>query len=79
LLNENCTLAAFRFKLAVLAQTARSGDLVVISFSGHGGQQYSLSEPDGYNETPCFYDGQLVDDDFVRLLASFAASTCSRS
>ncbi len=68
-----CTQAAFINEVVRMAEAAQSGDLVIISFSGHGGQQYSLTEPDGYNETLCFYDGQMLDDDFVRLLGNFKA------
>ncbi|MBN2164197.1 MAG: caspase family protein [Pontiellaceae bacterium] len=41
-----------------------AGDLLVLYYSGHGGQMKDLSgdEADGLDETLCFWDGQLADD-----------------
>ncbi len=71
LLNEQVTLAALRGEIVQLAAIAEAGDEVVISDSGHGGQQGCFSELDGYNETLCLFDGQMVDDEFVELLSLF--------
>lgn len=45
-------------------------DLLVLYFSGHGGQQPDTSgdELDGMDETMCFYDGELLDDKVYELL-----------
>ena len=51
----------------------KSGDIFFLSFSGHGGQIKDLNddEPDGYDETWCLYDGQLIDDEIFELFAGF--------
>jgi len=45
-------------------------DLIVLFFSGHGGQQLDLNgdEWDGRDETLCLWDGELVDDDIAEYL-----------
>jgi hypothetical protein len=47
------------------ANLLTSGDLLVVSYSGHGGQVPDLNgdEADGLDETWCLYDGQLIDDE----------------
>jgi metacaspase-1 len=42
-----------------------AGDILFISYSGHGGQipDYSGEEADNMDETWCLYDGQLTDDE----------------
>lgn len=44
-------------------------DLLFFYFSGHGGQEVDLDgdEADGKDETLCFYDGPVIDDDLRRL------------
>ena len=69
--NENATLENVRREIIGLTNEAEAGDFVVISYSGHGGQQYSFGEADGYDETLCLYDGQMLDDEFAGLLALF--------
>jgi hypothetical protein len=52
-------------KLDNLAQTLKPGDLLVVSYSGHGGyvEDRNDDEDDGLDETWCLYDGQLIDDE----------------
>ncbi len=56
------------------AKTLISGDIFMLSYSGHGGQLPDLNddEPDGQDETWCLYDGELVDDEIYALLGEFA-------
>jgi hypothetical protein len=56
------------------AKTLVSGDLFVMSYSGHGGQVPDVTgdEPDKKDETWCLYDGQLIDDELYLELSRFA-------
>ena len=47
-----------------------------LTYSGHGGQVPNTGndfEPDGFDETWCLYDGELIDDELYTALGSFAA------
>jgi hypothetical protein len=52
-------------ELSRLAETLQPGNLLVVSYSGHGGQVPDLNgdEDDGLDETWCLYDGELIDDE----------------
>lgn len=66
LLTENATRQKVLDELAALAAKLQSGDLLVVSYSGHGGQVVDHNgdeEDDGLDETWCLYDGQLIDDE----------------
>lgn len=56
------------------ANTLTSGDIFMLSYSGHGGQLPDLNsdEADAQDETWCLYDGELVDDEIYSLLGKFA-------
>lgn len=47
----------------------------MLSYSGHGGQLPDLNgdESDGRDETWCFFDGELVDDELYNSFSQFAA------
>jgi hypothetical protein len=50
------------------------GDSLLVTFSGHGSQVPNTSadaEADNLDETLCFYDRMLLDDEFYALLAQF--------
>jgi hypothetical protein len=53
------------------------GDILLVTFSGHGCQRLDRRsgnpEIDGYDETWCLADGQLVDDELHQALAQFDA------
>ena len=57
------------------AKSLKSGDIFLLSYSGHGGQLPDLNgdEVDGQDETWCLYDGELLDDEIYTLLGKFAA------
>ena len=57
------------------ASSLKSGDIFLLSYSGHGGQLPDLNgdEIDAQDETWCLYDGELLDDEIYTLLAKFAA------
>jgi hypothetical protein len=56
------------------AKKLKSGDIFMLSYSGHGGQLPDLNndEPDAQDETWCLYDGELVDDELYALFGRFA-------
>ena len=60
-----------------LSTQMEAGDICVITYSGHGGQVFDQSgdEADGKDETWCFYDGDLVDDEIHDLLKEFKEGT----
>lgn len=60
--------------IRALAAQAKSGDLVVVTYAGHGSQlpDFSGDEDDNADETWCLYDDQLVDDEIYELLGGFA-------
>jgi metacaspase-1 len=58
------------------AKKLRRHDMFFLSYSGHGGQVPNTGndfEPDGFDETWCLYDGELIDDELYTALGSFAA------
>jgi hypothetical protein len=61
--------------LGVAAKTLQSGDLLFLSYSGHGGQVPDVTgeEADKKDETWCLYDGQLIDDELYFEFSRFAA------
>jgi hypothetical protein len=61
--------------IAEAAHKLKSGDIFLLSYSGHGGQAPDLNgdEPDGKDETWCLYDGQLIDDELYSSWSAFAA------
>jgi hypothetical protein len=65
LLTKDATRDAVLNKLDDLAKKLKSGDLLVVSYSGHGGQipDQNGDEADGLDETWCLYDGELLDDE----------------
>lgn len=74
LLTAKATRANVLKAVRAAAKALRSGDLMFISYSGHGGQIPDVSgdEPDKKDETWCLYDGELIDDEVFDELANFA-------
>ena len=56
------------------ATSLKSGDIFLLTYSGHGGQLPDLNddEVDAQDETWCLYDGEQVDDELYVLLGKFA-------
>jgi peptidoglycan hydrolase-like protein with peptidoglycan-binding domain len=70
--NEQATTANFSAFMRSAALNLFAGDCLLVTFSGHGSQLPNSSddeEPDLLDETLCFYDRMLVDDEFHALLA----------
>jgi len=56
-----------------LASIMKSGDILCVTFSGHGRQypDFNNDELDGYDEAWCLYDKPLLDDDLKLLWTLF--------
>jgi hypothetical protein len=73
LLTKRATRANVFKAVRAAATKLESGDLLFLSYSGHGGQIPDVSgdEPDKKDETWCLYDGELIDDEVFVELARF--------
>lgn len=74
LANKEATIGAFKANMIEFADKAQSGDLVLITYSGHGAQTEDTNgdeEEDEWDENLCLYDGYLVDDRINRLMCCF--------
>jgi hypothetical protein len=74
LLTKRATRANVLKAVRDAAKTLDKGDLLFLSYSGHGGQIPDVSgdEPDKKDETWCLYDGELIDDEVFSELTNFA-------
>ncbi len=74
LLTKAATRANMFDSVNKATSTLTSGDIFMLSYSGHGGQLPDLNddEDDAQDETWCLYDGELVDDEIYALLGKFA-------
>ena len=73
LLTRKATRKNVRKTLICMADRLKSGDLLVVSFSGHGGQVPDINgdEDDDLDETWCLYDGELLDDELFEIWMKF--------
>ncbi len=74
LLSENATRDAVKAAIKSASKELRSGDMLMLSYSGHGGfvpDTNGDEEDDSLDETWCLYDGQLIDDELFELWAKF--------
>lgn len=72
LTDEEATTASFTAALRQAVTNLFSGDALLVSFSGHGSQISNTSideEADMMDETLCFYDRMLIDDEIYALLS----------
>ncbi len=74
LLTKQATAASFIEEMRRLSQTLTQGDLLLLTYSGHGGQipDESSDEDDRLDETWCLYDRQLIDDELYSLFGRFS-------
>ena len=74
LLTKDATRAKTLAGIRAAAKQLTSGDLFLLSYSGHGGQVDDISgeEDDKLDETWCLFDGQLIDDELYLELSRFA-------
>ena len=86
LINDQATVGNFLSEWRTMTAQAKPGDTIIVSFSGHGGQEKEISAPfdettDGLDETIMFHEfdpknsriGRLTDDQLQVLLAQAAA------
>ncbi|WP_036438301.1 caspase family protein [Mycobacterium sp. URHB0044] len=73
LIDDQATVGAVRDKLNEYASQLEDGDFLFLTYSGHGGQvpDQNGDEIDGYDETWCLYDTELVDDSLYGALCTF--------
>lgn len=74
LLTKAATRAQVAGEISRAAGTLASGDIFLLSYSGHGGQvpDRDGEEEDAQDETWCLYDGQMLDDEINAALGKFA-------
>ena len=75
LLTKDATRGAVLNAISDIAKALKSGDIFMLTYSGHGGQLPDLNgdDPDGKDETWCLFDSQLVDDEIYAALGSFSS------
>lgn len=73
LLTRDATTANVIQALQDAAARLQSGDILFLTYAGHGAQVPDVDEeePDRRDETWCLYDRMLVDDELYRLWAQF--------
>ncbi len=62
---EDATREAVGSFIDAAAAQSEAGDIVMITYAGHGGQVEDIDgdEDDDIDETWCLYNGQLLDDE----------------
>jgi hypothetical protein len=75
LLTKKATRANALAAVRSASKALKSGDMLFITYSGHGGQIPDVTgeEDDKLDETWCLYDGQLIDDEVYLELSRFEA------
>jgi metacaspase-1 len=75
LLTKEATRKNVLAAVRAASKTLKSGDLLFVTYSGHGGQIDDVSgeEEDKQDETWCLYDGELIDDEVFLELSRIAA------
>lgn len=73
-LSEQGTRGAVAEFLTKAARDLKSGDMLLLTYSGHGNQVKDLDgdEADAQDETWCLYDGQMIDDELYRMYGALA-------
>jgi hypothetical protein len=73
LLTREASSSSVLAELHAAARALESGDMLVVGYSGHGGQVGDVTgeEVDGLDETWCLYDRMLVDDELYAMWAKF--------
>jgi metacaspase-1 len=74
LLTKNATRKKVLTAIRAAAKRLKSGDLLFLTYSGHGGQVPDVTgeEGDKLDETWCFFDAQLIDDELFLEFSRFA-------
>ncbi|MFF3455191.1 caspase domain-containing protein [Streptomyces sp. NPDC002730] len=76
LLTADGTVENITAELRKAARRLTSGDILLFSYSGHGGQVWNADgsddERDDFDETLVFYDREFLDDELYREFGRFA-------
>ncbi|MEO8393344.1 MAG: caspase family protein [Chloroflexota bacterium] len=74
LIDDHATRANVISAIGQAAQKLQPGDILLVSYSGHGGEVPDANgdEPDHMDETWALYDGELIDDELYLLWSQFA-------
>ncbi|MFE9998026.1 caspase family protein [Streptomyces avermitilis] len=76
LLTAEATVDNITAELRKAAKVLTAGDLLLFSYSGHGGQVPDLNGPedesDRLDETMCFFDREYIDDELYKEFEGFA-------
>ncbi|MET8022876.1 caspase family protein [Streptomyces avermitilis] len=76
LLTAEATVDNVTAELRKAAKALTAGDLLLFSYSGHGGQVPDLNGPedesDRLDETMCFFDREYIDDELYKEFEGFA-------
>ena len=76
LLTAEATVDHVNAELRKAARLLGPGDLLLFTYSGHGGQVPDLNGPedesDRLDETMCFFDREYIDDELYREFEAFA-------
>lgn len=75
LVTESATTSNVLLTLKEYSNNTETGDIVFITYSGHGSQIWDLNgdEDDYLDETWCLYDRQLIDDELYNAFMNFKA------
>ena len=79
LLTKEATAVNVLQHLQLAAAQLQSGDIFLMTYSGHGGaladtnndETNNFGEMDGFDETWCLYDRQLIDDELFECFGQF--------
>ncbi|MCT2590936.1 caspase family protein [Streptomyces sp. N2-109] len=76
LLSAEATVENVNAALRSAAKVVTAGDILLFTYSGHGGQVPDINgpedEPDRLDETMCLFDREYIDDELHRELEAFA-------
>jgi metacaspase-1 len=75
LIDAEATSSRVIEEIARASQNLSSGDILLLTYSGHGGQVQDVNgdEDDGQDETWVLYDRMLVDDELYSLWSQFGS------
>ena len=73
LLTKAADSVTFLGEMHKAAKSLSPGDMLVLAYSGHGGQvgDANSDEDDGLDETWCLYDRMLIDDELYAMWSQF--------
>ncbi|OEU90413.1 peptidase C14 [Streptomyces abyssalis] len=76
LLTKDATVANLNTELRKAARTLDAGDILLFTYSGHGGQVPDINgpedEPDRLDETMVLHDREYIDDELFKEFEEFA-------